>query len=47
MKYNPETMQLEGKVEIPRQEVAKRIMNDIVWGDTHYNPNRKEKNHDK
>jgi hypothetical protein len=45
MQYNPKTMQLEGKKpEIPESGIAERIINNIIWGNSHYNPNNKHDN---
>ena len=47
MKYNPETKELEGKVELPEKGWAlpekgwaKRIMNKIIWGEEKVHPSK-------
>lgn len=38
MKYT-----INSQVEIPKIGFAQRIINNIIWGDSHFNPNNKEK----
>lgn len=43
MNYNPETMQLEGIVEMPEGGIAESIMNKIIWGEENVHQSLKVK----
>lgn len=40
--YNPETKTIDAQVEMPdrNRDWADRIINNIIWGESEYNPNK-------
>ena len=40
MAYNKETKMIDDKVEVLEKGTAERIINNVIWGDSEYNPNK-------